>query len=200
MAKINPGIYKITNTINNRIYIGSSNNINKRKSAHFYSLKNNKHPNQFLQNDYNKCGEESFVFEVILETDCEDLLLDFEQSYLDEYWDNCINCYNIAKCAEAFARGLKLSEETKNKMSEASKGKPKSEEHKKKISNLHKGKKHSEETKLKMSDIRKGKKHSEETKLKMSDTRKGKKLSKSREVFLGELLKELDKKELEDAT
>ena len=61
----------------------------------------------------------------------------------------------------------KMNEETKRKMSEAKKGKHLSEEHKLKISEAHKGKKHPMY----------GKKHSEETKRKMSELHKGIKLS-----------------------
>ena len=58
------GIYKITNNINNKFYIGSSKNITKRFKEHKWRLKNNKHPNNKLQNSWNKYGEENFKFEV----------------------------------------------------------------------------------------------------------------------------------------
>ena len=81
--------------------------------------------------------------------------------------------------------GHKHSEETKQKMSENSKGKNKgikhTEEHNKKISESLKGennplygKKQSEETKRKNSESHKGKKMSEESKQKMSESHKGK--------------------------
>ena len=69
-------------------------------------------------------------------------------------------CYNYGK---------HLSEETKKKLSEASKGKHHSEESKNKMSKACNGRKHSEETKKKLSEINRGKKHSEESKLKMSN-------------------------------
>lgn len=34
------GIYFIQNIINNKLYIGSTNNFNKRKNNHFLNLKN----------------------------------------------------------------------------------------------------------------------------------------------------------------
>lgn len=46
------GIYKII--INNKVYIGSSFNIQKRLIQHKSDLKNNRHDNQYLQNAYNK--------------------------------------------------------------------------------------------------------------------------------------------------
>lgn len=52
-------------------------------------------------------------------------------------------------------KGIKRSEETKRKMSLASKGKPKSEEHKKKMSEYRKGRKASIETRKKMSETAK---------------------------------------------
>lgn len=130
---MNAGIYRITNLVNGRVYIGSTNKLSVRKYEHFRTLQNNNHCNTFLQRDYNKCSAENLVFETILETDCIELLLDFEQSYLDEYWDNGIQCYNVVKCASAFNRGRVVSQETKNKMSAAMKGRPKSEVHKQKM-------------------------------------------------------------------
>ena len=69
----------------------------------------------------------------------------------------------------------KHSEESKNKMSEARKGKRHSEEHKKKISESLKGKHPSEETKKKISEALKGKPRSEESKKKQSESIKGEK-------------------------
>ena len=77
-------------------------------------------------------------------------------------------------------KGKHLSEEHKQKISEASKGKPLTEEHKQKISAANKGKttwikgKHlSEEHKQKISEANKGKIRSYEVKQKMSIARKG---------------------------
>ena len=60
------GIYQIRNLVNNKIYVGSSNNLYRRKTyEHFRELRLNKHHNKYLQNSYNCHGEENFVFEVI---------------------------------------------------------------------------------------------------------------------------------------
>ena len=66
------------------------------------------------------------------------------------------------------------SEETRIKISEASKGHNVSEETRRKISEAHKGHTVSEETKRKLSEARKGKTHSEETKRKISEANKDK--------------------------
>lgn len=59
------GIYSIKNLKNNKVYIGSSNNIEKRIKDHFRNLKNNKHSNQYLQNAYNKYKRENFIVEIL---------------------------------------------------------------------------------------------------------------------------------------
>jgi hypothetical protein len=70
--------------------------------------------------------------------------------------------------------GAVVSDETRRKMSEALKGKPRSKEIRRKISESHKGKTHSEESRRNMSESQKGKTFSEETKRKLSESQKGK--------------------------
>ena len=66
------GVYKITNIITNKFYIGSSNNIQDRLKRHFRELKNNRHPNKHLQASYNKYGKENFITNILEE--CEDII------------------------------------------------------------------------------------------------------------------------------
>lgn len=49
-------IYKIINTINGKIYVGSAKYFAGRKGEHYSMLRNNKHSNKHLQNSYNKYG------------------------------------------------------------------------------------------------------------------------------------------------
>lgn len=58
-------VYRITNLINKRIYIGSSGNFEARKSEHLGQLRQRKHCNRFLQLDFNVYKEAAFVFEVL---------------------------------------------------------------------------------------------------------------------------------------
>lgn len=51
-----PGIYKIYTSVNNKIYIGSSNNLYKRLSQHFERLKKLTHTNIILLNHCKKYG------------------------------------------------------------------------------------------------------------------------------------------------
>lgn len=148
------GIYKITNIVNNKIYVGSSNDLSYRKSMHFSGLKCNKHFNQHLQNSYNKHGKDSFVFEIIEECqDCEnikELLLSREQYY----FDTLLPQYNILSTAGS-TLGFIHSEETKLKISNTTKGVKKSKEHCEAMKGCQIGKIVSEETKQKLKDYAK---------------------------------------------
>jgi group I intron endonuclease len=86
--KIDSGIYKITNIINGKMYVGSTNNLANRKDNHFSELKRNVHPNRFLQRAVNKYGMENFKFEII-----EHCLLK-ELNIKEGYWCSLLNTYN----------------------------------------------------------------------------------------------------------
>lgn len=159
------GIYSIT--INGKTYIGSAINFKSRWTNHKNQLNKNIHKNKYLQNAWNKYKE--MVFEIICECPIS-CLLGMEQHYINKYFDNQINCYNMNSIAGS-SLGAHRSEETKQKMRELNKGNKHSCGHKNSL-----GYKHSDEFKLKMSERKKGntfwqgKKHSEETKQKMKDT------------------------------
>lgn len=59
------GIYRIRNTENAMEYIGESKNIYVRVLRHIHLLRSNSHHCQYLQNAWNKYGNNSFVFEVV---------------------------------------------------------------------------------------------------------------------------------------
>jgi group I intron endonuclease len=59
------GVYKIVNTINGKIYVGSSVNIRKRWVQHKWDLKNGRHRARHLVAAWNKYGHEAFQFEII---------------------------------------------------------------------------------------------------------------------------------------
>lgn len=61
------GIYKITNLVNNKCYIGQSINIHNRWKQHKSALTSNRHHSIKLQNSWNKHGYLNFKFEVIEE-------------------------------------------------------------------------------------------------------------------------------------
>jgi group I intron endonuclease len=117
------GVYRITNIVNSKFYIGSTNNLKRRYHCHRCSLKGNYHTNEYLQNSFNKYGEESFIFEILEcvdESKSLDEVRDVEQLYLDkvEDWDLCFNARKTAN----YCNPSPLTEETKLRMSEARKG------------------------------------------------------------------------------
>jgi group I intron endonuclease len=124
------GIYQILNLVNNKRYIGSTNDFIKRKSYHFVSLSKNSHPNKHLQNSYNKHGKSNFKFEILEVIFDENILSTREQYFYDYFKSNRKNAYNIRIITES-NRGIKngpLSDEHKNKISKANKGKKRSSE------------------------------------------------------------------------
>jgi len=94
------GIYKITNNINGKFYIGSSNNIENRWTLHRNKLRGNCHINPKLQNAWNFYGEDKFDFTVIEETEIPKLF-EREQYYLDTFKPYMRDIgYNIAPTAQ----------------------------------------------------------------------------------------------------
>lgn len=59
------GVYIIWNTVNHKVYVGSSRNMLWRFWAHKHSLRLNKHRSKHLQSAWNKYGEHVFIFEAI---------------------------------------------------------------------------------------------------------------------------------------
>ena len=100
------GIYKIINVVNNKFYVGSAVNFQKRKMRHFNELRQTKHNNSKLQNAWNKYGEKSFVFVVVEEITDRSLLLDAENKWLKEHVGKDY-CYNLGVDATAPMLGFK---------------------------------------------------------------------------------------------
>ena len=132
------GVYKITNIINNKVYVGSAFDINVRWCKHLNELKKNKHHSSKLQRAFNKYGLPNFKFDVIEACD-KKVLLEREQYYLDLN-NSFYSGYNCTLIVNHPMSGKFHSEETKNKMRK--KHGPMSEETKKKLSDLNIGKKY----------------------------------------------------------
>lgn len=183
---IKSGIYKIINTVDGKYYVGSSKNIQKRWDEHRRELRLNKHPNDFLQNAWNKHGESNFDFKIIELVKNEELLL-VEQKYLDIVKVESEMSYNL----NYDARGGELSEYSKQKISKANMGRKITEEIRLKLSESHKGIKLTDDAKLKLRVFNKGKKLSDDHKQKIGLANKGKKYSSEIKKKLSELRKGL---------
>ena len=103
------GIYKITNKINNKSYIGQSINIESRWIHHRnYPIKYSRYP---LYLAFEKYGIENFNFEVIEECSCGELD-EKEQYYISKY-DTYNNGYNqtLGGSSGSYGNSIKLSKE-----------------------------------------------------------------------------------------
>lgn len=82
------GIYKITNLINGKVYIGKSTNIEKRWKEHLRGPRKNISKMNILYKAFNKYGMINFQFEVLKECSTEELN-ELEVQYIKEY-HSCI--------------------------------------------------------------------------------------------------------------
>lgn len=117
------GIYKITDIVSGRYYIGSSVNTARRWLQHKYRLDRGTHPNPILQSAWSARGENAFAFCVIEEVDLESDLLPREQHWLDASLSSqdrmCMNVLTIA----GSCLGAKRSPETRARMAASHRGK-----------------------------------------------------------------------------
>ncbi len=171
-------IYKITNKISNKSYIGQcvSHYSNGRKHGYLNRFKihikssQNKNDCRALGNAINQYGVENFICELICECKVDEMNT-LEDKYIKEYNTLVPNGYNLMTGG---CNGRLHSSETKEKMS-----------------NTRTGKKHSEETKKKMSESAKQKKIRIETRLIQSSQRKFRDMKESNKLRVLEILKTL---------
>lgn len=129
------GIYCIRNKINDKRYIGRSLEMQRRWEMHRKELNSNTHKNDYLQNAWNKYGEDNFEFE-ILELCEADRLDELEIHYIKKYgtFNNKEKGYNL----QSGGNFSKASESTRKKISESNKGRKLKKEQIEKISNTRK--------------------------------------------------------------
>ena len=180
------GIYKITNVINKKIYIGQSIDIYTRWATHKSELNNNRHHNSYLQRAWNKYDEGNFSFDILEE--CKEELLDERECYYIELFNSTNSEYGY-NLVSGGSKNRKFTNETLEKMSKSQTGRIHSEETKKKISESHKGKIISQDTILKLRESHKKENLSQETINKMSIAKKGKPLTEEHRKNLSEARK-----------
>ena len=61
------GVYQVKNTINNKVFLGSSLNLEGPLNRHKFMLKIGSHPNKALQKDWDELGPDQFAFEILEE-------------------------------------------------------------------------------------------------------------------------------------
>ena len=167
-------IYKATNKINGKCYIGFDSNWPMRQIQHKYHSQSTKIQSSFY-NSIRKYSWDNFEWCILYQSKEKDHTLKVMETHFIIENDSYNNGYNMTFGGEG-ASGHKHSEESKLKMSEAQKGKKghiHSPETKLKIGMSNKikslsRKPISEETRKKLGVHRLGKRLSEETKLKIS--------------------------------
>jgi len=187
-------IYRITNKLNGKTYIGQHKYKDLSEDKYMGSGK-------YLWRSIEKYGIENFEREILIsEIETRKEINKLEIEYINSERENGHGEYNISRGGDGGwflpgennpLYGKHQSEEHRKKISEANKGennprygKHHTEDAKKKISEVHKGKHLPEETKRKISEALKGKNnplygkhHSEETRKKISEANKGKSCS-----------------------
>lgn len=111
-------IYKFTNIINEKVYIGFTSNIENRYKSH-------KNKSKYGKNKFycaiRKYGWNNFKFEVIFQSkDCDYVLKEMENFFIVEY-DSCQNGYNQTLGGEG-TLGWKCPIEIRKKMSASKQG------------------------------------------------------------------------------
>lgn len=116
-------IYKITNIINNKVYIGKTEkSLSSRIAYHIQDLKANRHCNRHLQSAYNKYGINCFKFENIDKAIDSESLNQLEKNYITLYLStNDKFGYNLTNGGDGTC-GWKATEETRKRMSDSKKG------------------------------------------------------------------------------
>ena len=190
-------VYRIYHKASMKSYIGKTVNPKKRIREHL----NGKSSSPVLRNAINKYGADAFCVEILEKDMPEAVLSKLEILHIRFFNCKAPNGYNITDGGEG-ASGLKLSLETRRRISEATQGRipwnkgktglyEPSLETRRKLSESHKGKpsprkgrKHTLESRRNMSEARKGKPtwikgktHSAETREKISQSQKGRVLS-----------------------
>ena len=162
-------IYRATNKINGKIYVGqTTRSFEERKSQHISDALCNKY-NMYFHRAIRKYGVDNFDWDVLDYCETYDELNNAEIKAIEKY--NAFgNGYNLTKGGKGSV-GFRHSEEFKERMSNARIGVKVTDETKKKISLIHSGKRLCEATKKKISDAHKGITHSEESRQKISKVR-----------------------------
>ena len=179
-------IYKITNLVNDKFYVGSTTNKKVRWRQHRTLLRGNRHHCKHLQASWNKYGEVKFDFSVVEEVSDSASLEQAEDRWLVEHVGKP-HCYNSGFSSNAPWRnapahktpnfGKVMTAEAKEQISKTLKAFY-AEDY---VNHPRVGMQHSEATKAKISESKKsnptahwsGKERSDETKAKISAAQKG---------------------------
>lgn len=166
---LNWKVYKHTNKINGKVYIGITSRKNPNiRWSNGYGYKQNK----YFWNAIQKYGWDNFDHEILLTKLTEGEAKQKEKELIAYYDCMCPKGYNQTEGGEG-CKGWKMTEEQKAKISKALTGRKRPPEMREFLRQRQLGKKHTEESKRKMSKSQTGRKHTPESIAKMKEIWKG---------------------------
>ena len=146
-------VYVIVNKINLKLYFGSHSWEGEGLDPSYYGS------GKIIKQAVKKYGKDNFIVYPIKFYNSVEECRQAEEELLTRYdIANNIYCYNIKNAAVGWT-SEDITDEIRQKLSRAMKGRTLSEEHRKNLSQARKGKKHTDATKKKMSEAKKGEKH-----------------------------------------
>lgn len=155
-------VYKTTNTINGKYYIGKHSQESNEFDGYLGS-------GLHLKRAITKYGKDKFIRETLGEYDSDTQAYLAEITIMGDDWETDPLCYNMSAGGYGLGKGFKMSEETKHKMKYRRPGYTHSDETRKKISEAQIGEKnhmygvkHTQENKNKISKAQIGKFKGEE--------------------------------------
>lgn len=158
-------IYVISNIKNNSLYIGVTNDPERRMKEHM-SLHSKKHLVSKVKSAVKKYGPENFTMTVIYCTRSKDHVYEMEKFLISEYNTLTPNGYNIHPGGYGGSKKGSMSEDGRRRLREANLNRPVTEEFRQKVServrgegNPMYGKTHTEEVKQRLSDFFTGRKN-----------------------------------------
>jgi group I intron endonuclease len=201
-------IYKTTNLINGKFYVGqdSKNNPEYYGSGTIFKLA------------LKKYGKENFQKEIVEYCSTQEELNEREKYWIKETkaielgYNLAQGGFGVSNMSDEIKKKIskskkgkkliltdeqrlqyslrmknrKISDETRKKLSKANKGKKLSQEHRKKLSESHKGIKLTEEQKRKIGEKSRGRKHTEEAKRKIGEKSRSRKHTEETKKLIGE--------------
>lgn len=138
------GVYIWVNTVTHDVYVGQSVDCMARRRRHRNMLDNGTHYNTHLQSAWNLYDGLNFQFRIVLECH-QSLLTREEQDVADRFKAEGIRLYNSGEFVDANRRGVRLSLETRSKMSRSKRGHSTSFETRQKIGDALRGRSQSPE-------------------------------------------------------
>lgn len=148
-------IYKVTNKINGKSYIGQTvGSLNRRKCKHISDALHDNRDNSYLHRAMIKYELKNFTWLILVEI-CSGFTIE-RLNELEVFYIKLYNTYNDGYNLDIGGRSVSPSKETRMKISKTMTGRKRSITTRNKIAKSHKGKKFSEEHKLNLSLARKG--------------------------------------------